>query len=66
VLSDGRAALVAMTRAASPVGSPDTDDEDESNETGENARGIWAPGLSDAACAAVNNKYRLLAFGTKK
>ena len=27
-------------------------------------QGIWAPGLTNSTTAAINNKYRLLAFGT--
>nr|CAB3258799.1 protein RIC1 homolog [Phallusia mammillata] len=60
VLSDGRAALVAMTQSS----SDNTDEEDDVKEGGWKTRGIWAPGMVNATCVAVNNKYRLLAFGT--
>ena len=29
-------------------------------------QGIWAKELEDATCAAINHKYRLLAFGRQK
>ncbi|XP_078485416.1 guanine nucleotide exchange factor subunit RIC1 isoform X1 [Ciona intestinalis] len=57
ILSDGRAALVTMTQ-------PD-DSTKESSPLGWNARGVWAPMIDQATCIAVNNKYRLLAFGTE-
>jgi len=48
VLSDGRAAfLVATTLKFDPNG----------------VQGIWAGGVDDVTCTAVNHKYRLLAFG---
>lgn len=28
--------------------------------------GIWAQGLEDATCTAINHKHRLIAFGRKK
>jgi len=50
LLSDGRAALVAPTI------------QEKFNT--QNYQGIWAPGLTNSTTAAINNKYRLLAFGT--
>lgn len=48
VFSDGRAAfLTATTKAYDP----------------NSVQGIWAPGIDDATCSAVNHKYRLLSFG---
>jgi len=48
VLDDGRAAfLVANTLKFDPNG----------------VQGIWAGGVEDATCTALNHKYRLIAFG---
>jgi len=48
VLSDGRAAfLVANTLKFDPNG----------------VQGIWAGGVEDVTCTALNHKYRLIAFG---
>ena len=52
LLSDGRAALVAPSMHG------------EKFNYSQNYQGIWAPGLSNSTTAAINNKYRLLAFGT--
>lgn len=56
VLSNGRAALMIMNCSA----------VDSKNITSSNwtAKCVWATDLSNAVCTCVNNKYRLLAFGT--
>lgn len=49
--------------------SPENEAENITHDTDVvawNAKGIWAPGLNNATCVAINNKYRLLAFGTEK
>ena len=71
VLSDGRAGLVALSKSESDVPSNDDEDEDDVSDSYEEnltliAKGIWAPGLNQATCVAVNNKYRLLSFGTRR
>ncbi|XP_071454876.1 guanine nucleotide exchange factor subunit Rich [Hetaerina americana] len=50
VLSDGRAAFLT---ASSLKFDPNQ------------VQGIWAQNIDDATCAAVNHKYRLIAFGRK-
>uniref|UniRef100_H2Y572 Protein RIC1 homolog n=1 Tax=Ciona savignyi TaxID=51511 RepID=H2Y572_CIOSA len=57
VLSDGRAALVTITQPE--------DSSKDCSALGWETRGVWAPELNNATCIAVNNKYRLLAFGTQ-
>ena len=52
LLSDGRAALVAPSMHGEKFNYSQT------------YQGIWAPGLTNSTTAAINNKYRLLAFGT--
>ena len=53
LLTDGRAALVAPSMHSG-----------EKFNYSQSYQGIWAPGLTNSTCAAINNKYRLLAFGT--
>ena len=48
VLSDGRAAFLVSTNLKFDPNA---------------VQGIWAGGLEDAVCTAINHKYRLLAFG---
>nr|XP_033781566.1 RAB6A-GEF complex partner protein 1 isoform X2 [Geotrypetes seraphini] len=48
VLSDGRVGFIT------PVSS---------KFVAEQLHGVWAPDVVDATCVAVNNKYRLMAFG---
>nr|XP_039247994.1 guanine nucleotide exchange factor subunit RIC1-like [Styela clava] len=57
VLSDGRAALLFITKSPS---------DEKSQSSDWKAHGIWANGLTKAVCCAVNNRYRLMAFGTTK
>ena len=70
VLSDGRAALVALSNSDSELHPNDDDDTDFSDSYDEPvawiAKGIWAPGLHHATCVAINHKYRLLGFGTAR
>ena len=71
VLSDGRAALVALSSSELEVHPNDEDDVDFDDSYSEEsvawiAKGIWAPGLHHATCVAINNNYRLLGFGTKR
>lgn len=54
VLSDGRAALIFITKST----------HENSKSFVWKAHGIWANGLTKAVCSAVNNRYRLMAFGT--
>lgn len=54
VLSDGRAALIFITKST----------HEKSQSFVWKAHGIWANGLTKAVCSAVNNRYRLMAFGT--
>lgn len=56
VFNDGRAALVVVSN---------TSIEKEKNVSWK-CHGIWAPGLTKAVCNAVNNRYRLMAFGTSR
>ncbi|XP_068609272.1 guanine nucleotide exchange factor subunit RIC1 [Brachionichthys hirsutus] len=48
VLSDGRLGFIT------PLGSTITADQ---------LQGVWAADVNDGTCVAVNNKYRLMAFG---
>ena len=65
VLSDGRAALIALSKPESKIRTTDHDSPYEESIAW-NAKGIWAPGLTQATCVAINHKYRLIGFGTKK
>ena len=63
VLNDGRAARIVFN---------DLVDSNQDVRGATNlrnvwsAKGIWAPGIYDATCTTVNNKYRLLCFGNSK
>ena len=61
VLSDGHGALVVVSQTETVTTNQECD-----SHSSWSLKGIWAPGLNNATCVAVNNKYRLLAFGTEK
>ncbi|XP_026289117.1 guanine nucleotide exchange factor subunit Rich isoform X1 [Frankliniella occidentalis] len=67
VLNDGRAAfLTASTLKFDPNVTPKEEDCNSSSfEKWMQVQGIWAQNVDDATCAAVNHKYRLIAFGRK-
>ncbi len=62
VFNDGRAARIVFNNLVVDDSSSGTGAADAG---GWGAKGIWAPGILDATCTAVNNKYRLLSFGNK-